>query len=151
MRDRLTAAASVRSLKRGPGGLADVEFAVQFLQLRHAADHPCVLTPNVWDALDALTTAGLLPPEDAAGLATGYSVLRAAEARVRLMTDRPQTELPADAAGWDKLARRLGFTDTAGFVAELARATAENRRLYDMVTRGSWSSSPCPPQLDSPA
>ncbi len=133
MRDRLTAAASVRSLKRGPGGLADVEFAVQFLQLTHAADHPAVFTPNVWDALAALAAAGLLPPDDAAGLAAGYSFLRAAEARVRLMTDRAQTELPADAGGWAKLARRLGFADTAGFVAELARVTSDNRRRYTAV------------------
>jgi glutamate-ammonia-ligase adenylyltransferase len=135
MRDKLTAAASVRSLKRGPGGLADVEFAVQYLQLRHAADHPAVFTPNVWDALAALAAAGLLPPEDADGLAAGYSFLRAAEARVRLMTDRAQTELPSDAAGWGKLARRLGFTDTAGFAAELARVTADNRRRYEAVVR----------------
>jgi glutamate-ammonia-ligase adenylyltransferase len=135
MRDKLTAAASVRSLKRGPGGLADVEFAVQFLQLTHAAEHPQVFTPNVWDALEALQAAGLLDPDAAADLAAGYTMLRAAETRVRLMTDRPQTELPADAAGWDKLARRLGFADTAGFVAELARATKENRRRYDAVVR----------------
>jgi glutamate-ammonia-ligase adenylyltransferase len=133
MRDKLTAAASVRSLKRGPGGLADVEFAVQYLQLLHAADAPVVFAPNLWDALDALAAAGALPADDAAGLAAGYSFLRAAEARVRLMTDRAMTELPADAAGWGRLARGLGFADTAGFVAELARVTADNRRRYEGV------------------
>ena len=77
MRQRLEATASPRSLKRGPGGLTDVEFAVQLLQLKYGREHPEVLEPNVWDALDALSASGVLPASDAATLPRrGYSFLR---------------------------------------------------------------------------
>ena len=81
MRQKLEAAASARSLKRGRGGIVDVEFVVQLLQMKHGREHPEVLCPNVWDSLDALEAAGLLPAADAASLRSGYSFLRLVEAR----------------------------------------------------------------------
>src|SRR5262249_26321891 len=98
-----------RSLKRGPGGLADVEFAVQLLQLKYGAAHPAILAPNVWAALDALAAAGLLPTADAAALRDGYTFLRFAEARVRIVTDQALTEVPENLDDREKLARRMGF------------------------------------------
>jgi glutamate-ammonia-ligase adenylyltransferase len=141
MRDRLEATASPRSLKRGPGGLVDVEFLVQLLQLKHGREHPGVLKPNVWDALDAIEAAGLLPPAEAAALRDGYSFLRRVEARLRIVTDRPLNEVPEDADGREKLARRLGFEAAGPFADELARVTAEVRRLFRAVTGRERSSS----------
>jgi glutamate-ammonia-ligase adenylyltransferase len=134
MRQKLEATASPRSLKRGPGGLADVEFAVQLLQLKHGRERPGVLVPNVWDALDALEVAGLLPPAEAAALRDGYSFLRLVEARLRIVTDRPLTELPDAADDRAKLAHRLGFDGPAAFLAKLGETTAAVRRCYDAVT-----------------
>ena len=130
MRDRLESTASPRSLKRGPGGLVDVEFLVQLLQLGHGREHPDVLRSNVWDALDAIETAGLLTSAEAATLRDGYSFLRRVEARLRIVTDRPLNEVPEDADGREKLARRLGFAAAGPFADELARVTAEVRRLF---------------------
>ena len=64
MRHKLEATAGPRSLKRGPGGIVDVEFAVQLLQLKYGRTHPRILCPNVWDALEALEErpACCLPP-----------------------------------------------------------------------------------------
>jgi glutamate-ammonia-ligase adenylyltransferase len=129
MREKLEATASPRSLKRGPGGLVDVEFVVQLLQLRHGREHPDVLQPNVWDALDALEAAGLLAAADAAVLRDGYTFLRTVEARLRVVTDRPLTEVPESAYDRAKLARRLGL-DADRFLAELRRVTADVRRVY---------------------
>ncbi len=134
MRDRLEATASPRSLKRGPGGLVDVEFLVQLLQLKYGRDHPGILRPNVWDALDAIEAAGLLPPAEAAALRDGYSFLRRVEARLRIVTDRPLNEVPEAADDREKLARRLGFDAGGRFADELARVTAEVRRLFRAVT-----------------
>lgn len=139
MREKLEATASARNLKRGPGGIIDVEFVVQLLVLKYGRDHPDILRSNVWDALDAVAAAGLLPPDEVAGLRDGYSFLRTVEARLRVVTDRPLTELPAAAADREKLARRLGFDAAGGppadrFAAELARVTGRVRAIFRTVT-----------------
>src|SRR5262249_910928 len=61
MRRRLEASRPRQDLKRGAGGLADIEFIVQYLQLVHAGHQPDVLRPNLWDALDALQRPHILP------------------------------------------------------------------------------------------
>src|SRR5205823_6678949 len=60
MRQRLEASRPARDLKRGPGGLADVEFLVQLLQLEYGRDRPELRAGNTWQALAALREAGLL-------------------------------------------------------------------------------------------
>ena len=60
MRQKLEATASPRNLKRGPGGIVDIEFAVQLLQLKYGREHPDILRPNLWDALAALQRGGTL-------------------------------------------------------------------------------------------
>ena len=140
MRAKLEATASRRSLKRGMGGLMDVEFLVQLLQLKYGGSHPGLLRPNVWDALDAAATAGLLPADEAAALSAGYSFLRGVEARLRIVTDRALNEVPEGPGDREKLARRLGFEAADGvsagdrFLAELGRVTADVRRLFDAIT-----------------
>ncbi|MGL6096872.1 MAG: bifunctional [glutamate--ammonia ligase]-adenylyl-L-tyrosine phosphorylase/[glutamate--ammonia-ligase] adenylyltransferase, partial [Fimbriiglobus sp.] len=109
MRIRLEADTTVRNLKRGRGGLVDVEFVVQLLQLKYGRSHPEILRPNVWDALDALAAAKLLPAPDADALRAGYTFLRFVEARLRFVTDRPLTDLPEPVSDRDKLARQLGI------------------------------------------
>jgi glutamate-ammonia-ligase adenylyltransferase len=140
MRARLEAGPTARNLKRGPGGVADVEFVVQLLQMRYGRDHPGILVPNVWDALDALEAAGLLGADDAAGLRAGYTFLRQVTARLRVVTDRPLNELPEAPDEVAKLARRLGYPEPGAFLAEVKRVTADIRRRYDALTareRGS--------------
>jgi glutamate-ammonia-ligase adenylyltransferase len=134
MRAKLEATAGPRSLKRGRGGIVDVEFAVQLLQLKYAREHPAILEPNVWAALDALEVAALLPPDDAASLRAGYSFLRLVEARLRIVTDRPLTEVPESADDRAKLARRLGLDSPDAFLAQLHRVTADIRARYDAIT-----------------
>lgn len=130
MRKQLEGTATPRNLKRGPGGLTDVEFLVQLMQIKHGSAHPDVLEPNIWAALDQLGAAGLLPADEAAELRAGYSFLRLVEARLRVVTDRPLTELPEPADDLAKLARRLGFESADRFLAELRRTTAGVRRVY---------------------
>ena len=134
MREKLEVGTTARNLKRGAGGLIDVEFLVQLLQLKYGEEHPDVLEPNVWAALDRLEGASLLPAADAATLRAGYSFLRLVEARLRVVTDRPLTELPEASADLAKLARRLGFESAEKFAAEHRRATGDIRRVYAAAT-----------------
>jgi len=63
-------------LKYGPGGLAEVEYAVQYLLLDHGHDHPEVRDPNTLNALQALARTGLVPRAEAEGLHAAYNLLR---------------------------------------------------------------------------
>jgi glutamate-ammonia-ligase adenylyltransferase len=133
MRAKLETAANPRSLKRGRGGLADVEFAVQLLQLRHGRNHPEVLKANVWEALEALQSAGLLGQSEMVALRDGYSFLRFVEARLRIVTDRPLTEVPENPDDLAKLARRIGFLSPVAFLGEVAAKRAMVRKAYERV------------------
>ena len=133
MRGRMEASASPRSLKRAAGGLVDVEFLVQLLILRSGRDRPEILRPNIWEALDALEAAELLPAEQVGLLRDGYSFLRFVEARLRIVTDRPLTEIPENRDDLEKLARRAGFEGAVPFGKKLATAMTGIRSVYRAV------------------
>jgi glutamate-ammonia-ligase adenylyltransferase len=129
MRAKLDAGAG--NVKRGPGGIADVEFAVQLLQIKYGAAHPALLHANVWTALDA--AAGLLPSPDADVFRTGYSFLRKVESRLRIVSDKPTTDLPATAEDRNRLARRLGFMHGDQLRVELDAVTKRIRVAFESL------------------
>jgi [glutamine synthetase] adenylyltransferase / [glutamine synthetase]-adenylyl-L-tyrosine phosphorylase len=139
MREKLESSASPRNLKRGRGGLADVEFLIQLLQIGYGRWKPEIVRSNVWDALDACLSAGLLAPADAALLRDGYSFLRLVEARLRIVTDRPLTEVPENRTDLAKLARRLGFEAPERFLDELLRVRAGVRDSYTRLMNAATS------------
>ena len=94
MRKRLEDSASSNDLRRGPGGLADVEFLVQYLWLRQARGEPLIVRPNVWDAIEWLRRSGFLPRDAAADLLASYDFYRALEGRLRLVHNRPTSGVP---------------------------------------------------------
>jgi glutamate-ammonia-ligase adenylyltransferase len=133
MRKKLEAGTTTRNLKRGIGGLVDVEFAVQLLQLKYGLAQPDLCQPNIWAALDALEARGILPAMEAATLRTGYTFLRTVESRLRFLTDRSLTELPESADDREKLARRLGMTSALGLREQLATRTQAIRRVFQAI------------------
>ena len=119
--------------KLGRGGLSDVEFAVQFLQLVHGAAHPQVRTASTPQALAALLETGLLPPPDHAPLLRGYRFLRRLESRLRIVRDRSVDHLPESGPELLRLARRMGYSGAhAGeeLLADYQRSTAEVRAAF---------------------
>jgi len=136
--EREVAGESVDQLnpKTGQGGLVDVEFATQYLQLLHGAALPSVRQPGTLDALAALAAGGKLRREDAADLREGYLFLRRVENRQRLVHGRPLQRLPTRGRPLLLLARRLGYggPDAGGaFLSEYRAVAATVRAAYVRV------------------
>jgi glutamate-ammonia-ligase adenylyltransferase len=123
-----------RNIKTGRGGIVDIEFLVQMLQLRHGREHPSLRVRSTHAALRALSDCGVLPRADADCLSRNYVFLRRLEARMRLERDRPVEELGTDTQVLRPLALRLGFDDTdpgAALLVAYERAREEVRRVYE--------------------
>jgi [glutamine synthetase] adenylyltransferase / [glutamine synthetase]-adenylyl-L-tyrosine phosphorylase len=99
------------NIKTGRGGLVDVEFVAQYLQLRHGATHPALRCGNTLRILRALREEGLLYDADFLVLDGGYRFLRRLENKLRLVHDQSIHQLSGDRAYLVKLARRLGYPD----------------------------------------
>ena len=120
-------------LKTGYGGLLDVEFATQWLQMRHGSD-PRVRTADIVGALHALHDAGYLSRSSFENLRDGYVFLRRLEQRIRIVHRTGSTVLDASAPGLAKLARRMGFQGThaegEALLEEYGEVTEGVRRTY---------------------
>jgi glutamate-ammonia-ligase adenylyltransferase len=130
MRQRLEASRGRHHLKRGSGGLADVEFLVQLFQLAYGPELPTLRTPNTWQALDSLRDAGLLSSAEHADLRAGYDFLLRALSRLRIVHNRSLSELPDSINEVDKLGRRLGFDGSSAFLAHMEKHTKRTRELF---------------------
>ncbi len=128
-----------RELKRGAGGIRDIEFAVQLLQLVHGRHDPALRSPTTLDALAELAAAGYLDGDDGARLGMAYRFLRTVEHRVQLVDERQVHEVPADEAERERLARVLGFRGSpqgsalAAFEAALAQCRVGVRTLHERL------------------
>ncbi|MGW2350692.1 bifunctional [glutamine synthetase] adenylyltransferase/[glutamine synthetase]-adenylyl-L-tyrosine phosphorylase [Actinacidiphila glaucinigra] len=124
-----------RELKLGPGGLRDVEFAVQLLQLVHGRTDPSLRSGTTLTALSQLAAGGYVGRADAAALDTSYRFLRTMEHRIQLHKLRRTHLVPEDVADLRRLGRSLGFR--ADPVTELQREwrrhAREVRRLHEKL------------------
>ena len=130
-----------RELKLGPGGLRDVEFAVQLLQLVHGRTDEALRSGSTLDALRALSDGGYVGRDDAANLAASYRFLRLLEHRLQLQRLRRTHLLPAandtDALRWLARSAKLrpdGRKDVVGvLMAEWTRNARRVRRLHEKL------------------
>jgi glutamate-ammonia-ligase adenylyltransferase len=133
MRARLEEASSPGNLKRGPGGIVDLEFIVQMLQLKHGDRNPAVRVANTLQAIHALRQAGLLSNEDAGFLSESYRLLRTVEGRLRLMNTTARDDLPGSPQELEKLARQVGYADSQIFLAQVNARLRQNRQYFDQI------------------
>ena len=98
-------------LKAGHGGLIDIEFSAQYLQLVHGPNHPEMHTSSTTKALSMAAELGLADDETCRVLIDGYAFLRRLEHRLRIVHDRSEQHLPTDPIEMEKLARRAGYDD----------------------------------------
>jgi [glutamine synthetase] adenylyltransferase / [glutamine synthetase]-adenylyl-L-tyrosine phosphorylase len=110
----LPAAQADRQLKLGPGGLRDIEFAVQLLQLVHGRSDETLREAATMPALAALATGGYVGRQDAAELATAYRFLRSVEHLLQLRQLRRTHTLPGDPAALRRLGRALRAAEPGG-------------------------------------
>jgi glutamate-ammonia-ligase adenylyltransferase len=115
-----------RELKRGPGGIRDIEFAVQLLQLVHGRDDGSVRSPTTLDALHELADGGYIERGDADRLDRAYRFLRTVEHRLQLYDEQQTHLIPSDEGARVRLARVLGYRDSPERTA-LQRFEAEHR------------------------
>ena len=129
------------NLKTGWGGIRDIEFLLQGLQLIHAHRHPEVLCPNTLDALERLTRHRLLPETAANQLRQDYIFLRRVEHYVQIWEDQQIHCLPRSPAELDRLARLLlGSKASSNGLLEMIKNCQDRVRnncqlyLYDLYT-----------------
>ncbi|SEF58147.1 glutamate-ammonia-ligase adenylyltransferase [Actinacidiphila yanglinensis] len=133
--DTIPAAQVERELKLGPGGLRDVEFAVQLLQLVHGRSDATLRSATTLTALAELAKGGYVGRADAAALDAAYRFLRLMEHRIQLQKMRRTHLVPDDEAGLRRLGRGLGFRaePVQGLTREWKRHAREVRRLHEKL------------------
>ena len=118
-------------VKLGRGGLVDVEFLTQALQLVHGAKHPEARAPSTRGALAGLARAGVLTRERADLLRAHYRYLRRVSAATRLLGARPPDVLELEGPMPARVATALDYPSREAFLDEYRRRTAAMRALYD--------------------
>ena len=120
-------------LKKGRGGIREIEFYAQTHQLIHGGRRPELRLRGTRASLDALAAAGLIDPADADVLGTSYDRLRTLEHRLQTVADQQTHSLPLDSFALDSVARLDGLTDGRALVAELAAITEAVGARYDAL------------------
>lgn len=123
-----------REIKRAPGGIRDIEFAVQLLQLVHGRRDETLRGGGTLTGLTALSRGAYVGDDDAAELATAYVFLRRVEHRLQLAQERQTHTVPEDEARRRTLARSMGFRDS-GTQTALEAFDAAWRDIQAVVRR----------------
>ncbi|MFM9034168.1 MAG: bifunctional [glutamine synthetase] adenylyltransferase/[glutamine synthetase]-adenylyl-L-tyrosine phosphorylase [Mycobacterium sp.] len=121
--------------KLGRGGLADVEWTVQLLQLRHAHEVPALHNTSTLGALDAAGSAGLIPEADAAQLREAWLTATRARNALVLVRGRPTDQLPGPGRQLNAVASAAGWQDGDGgaFLDNYLRVTRRAKAVVNKV------------------
>ena len=125
--------------KLGLGGLADVEWTVQLLQMQHAGDIPELRTTSTLEGLREASEAGLLTAEDASELAAGWTMATRARNAVMLVKGKPGDQLPRSGRELAAVAAAMGYPpddDPGIFLDEYRRTTRRARAVVERVFYG---------------
>lgn len=122
-----------QNVKLMPGGIRDIEFVVQTLQLINGGSRPEVREPNTLKALRILQKKGLLSEEECRILKEAYEFLRSLEHRLQVALNTQTHILPSDARTFNSLARRMGIVDGETLRERLRNHLESVRSVYDRV------------------
>lgn len=123
-------------LKRGRGGIREVEFFAQIHQLIHGGREVALRIRDTRQALAALAAADRIAPSEAAALAEAYTLFRTIEHRLQMVEDRQTHALPADTAALDNVAQLHGLDDGSALLALLAPHVDRVGNIYDALDGG---------------
>ncbi|WP_243372233.1 bifunctional [glutamate--ammonia ligase]-adenylyl-L-tyrosine phosphorylase/[glutamate--ammonia-ligase] adenylyltransferase [Geotalea sp. SG265] len=126
------------NIKTGRGGIVDIEFIIQYFQLKNGVVCPEIRTTNTLVAMKGMRACGLLSEEDFAVLQSGYKFLRRLENRLRIIHDYSMNDLGGPTKYLDKLARRLGYDPQLkhpgeALMHDYEQNTSAIRHVYDRV------------------
>lgn len=122
------------NFKKGTGGLMDIEFIVQYLELTYGTEDPAIYERNTFLALDVLMEKGYISKKDTDILKDGYMFLRKLENRIRIDRDFSVEKIPRDERELIPIAMRMGFRGkTCGkdFFNALMDKTSRIRKIYN--------------------
>ncbi len=127
-----------RNIKTGRGGMVDVEFIAQYLQLLHGRGNTSLRCRNTVEALERLRNEDLLSEKDCENLVNGYKFLRRLENKLRLVHDQSINQLTSEPLYLAKLARHLGYSNATGrpeqlFKDEYSRTTQTIRDIFERI------------------
>jgi glutamate-ammonia-ligase adenylyltransferase len=128
-----------REIKRGPGGIRDIEFALQLLQMVHGRHDAGIRDRSTLGALADLAAAGYVASEDAVVLGDAYRFLRTVEHRLQLVEEGQTHSVPVDQSARRRLALVMGFKDdatglaTARFDDALRRCQRDVRAIHERL------------------
>ncbi len=120
-------------LKLGPGGLSDVEFLVQLLQLRNGAKQPALRVTGTFSALEALHQSEVISTSEFHALHDAYLFCTRARLRLHLQSGRPSDSLPTDPEETARLAVSLGFDRTGELREQYLRYTRRSRKTFETL------------------
>ena len=119
------------NIKLGAGGIRDIEFIVQALQLVNAVGRKSLRVVNTLSAISGLGRLSLLTRRESRVLSDSYILLRRVEHRLQLLSGAQTHSLPGDARERRLLARRLGYRSASAFAAAVSRHRSAVRRIFD--------------------
>jgi glutamate-ammonia-ligase adenylyltransferase len=117
-------------LKRGRGGIREIEFFAQMHQLIHGGREPRLRAPATLDALSALAKDGRIPAEEAEAMASAYRLLRTIEHRLQMVEDQQTHSLPADEAALTNVAQLHGLPDGKALLDLLEPSVTRVEAIY---------------------
>ena len=124
-----------RNVKLGRGGIREIEFTVQTLQLLHAGRLPFLQGAQTLPGLEKLSQYNLMAPAESNDLKLAYRFLRDVEHRLQMEANLQTHTIPTDKKARTRLAALMGAKTLAGFEAELRRQTGNVRRVYEKLLK----------------
>ncbi len=132
--------ARANDVKLARGGIREIEFTVQLLQVVRGGQYPELRTRPTLAALARVARAGLMPQETADALARAYTLLRRVEHRIQFLDDQQTHILPTDDDDLDWIARTLGYQGAGAFLADLDAQREFVAEEFDRLLGGD---APC--------
>ena len=122
-----------RDVKLGTGGIREIEFVVQALQLLHGARNAFLQETSTLKTLPALPELNLLPREEATDLESAYRFLRRVEHRLQIEAEQQTHTIPEEPEALARLSGSLGFSGTEEFLEALGCHTQRVRSIFERV------------------
>jgi len=138
-------------VKSGPGGIRDIEFLAQYLQMIHGKGQPAVRSANTLEGLIRLAEYELIFPDEYRRLSGGYLFLRTVEHSLQLMHNRQEHRLPAASRSLDYLAGRLDYPDAETFLQHYEQHTQSVREIFERTLLLNQLSVPPVPRESIPS